>query len=267
MAKTTGLASMAEGRQDVHKIDPRKLKIEPGWNSREPSPELDAHIDMLAQSIAQVGVRTPLKAIFRDGEAFIRSGHCRLAASLRAIEVYGAELKTVPVMAEDRYATDADQVLGQIIDNEGKPLTAFEKAKVYKRLMDLGWDQTSIAAKSGVSQSHVSQVLDMLLLPNNIREMVARGEVSATLAIQTFKACNEDGEEAYKQLKEAVTAAKSEGRQRAKPSDMGEKRDSLKKRLRNAFEGADIQDAGDIVTIRINREDWEDIRADCGHKE
>lgn len=262
MAKTeTGLRSIADSRGEMLRVDPRKLNVEPGWNSREESPELDAHIDMLAQSIKEVGVREPLRVVWKDGQAYVRSGHCRLRGALRAIEHYQSDLKTVPVINEDRYSSDADQVLGQIVDNSGKPLTAFETAKVFKRLMDLGWQAKDIAAKCGKSQAHVSQILDYLLLPANIKEMVLRGEVSATLAIQTYKSLNEDAGATAAKLKEAVDTAHSSGRNRAMPKDMtGEKPVPVRQFVRTIFEGADvIKPDGDdgIVMIRMTMEDWQ----------
>lgn len=269
MAKeTTGLRSIAESRGEMLQIDPRKLKVEPGWNQREEGPDLDAHIDTLAQSIAQVGVREPLRVVWKDGDGYVRSGHCRLRASIRAIEHYKAELKTVPVIAENRYATDADQVCGQIIDNSGKPLTAFETAKVLKKLIDLGWSGQDIAAKIGKSASYVSQVLDLLLLPQNIMDMVKRGEVSATLAIQTYKSLNEDAGAAAAKLREAVGVAQGEGRKRAMPKDMtSDKPQALKAFIRDIFQGADVMkpDGDDgIVVVRMTLEDFEALQARVG---
>lgn len=269
MNDKTGLKSIAEGRSDMHRVDPRKLQVEAGWNQRENTSELATHIDMLAQSIAQVGVREPLRVVWRDGQAFVRSGHCRLAASLRAIEVYKAELKTVPVIGEDRHSTPADQFLGQIIDNSGKPLSAFETAKVYKKLIDLGWAGKDIAAKCGVSQAHVSQVLDYLSLPDNLKAMVISGQVSGTLVIKMLKDANGDAGKVIEQLKEAVGVAASQGRKRAMPKDMqgGEKRPGLRKLLKDAFEGSDvIAPDGDegIVLIRMTTEDFEHVSSALG---
>src|SRR6185369_14107363 len=108
MAKATGIAQFSEGRSDVHRVDPRKLVLVPGFNMREESPELDEHIDELAQSIAEIGVKKPIEVKLEDGKLLVREGHCRTRAAIRAIEVYKADLKTVPVISVDRYASDEE---------------------------------------------------------------------------------------------------------------------------------------------------------------
>src|SRR5882757_2418185 len=145
MAKSTGIAQFSQGSSDVFKIDPRKLFLKPNWNTRDESPELEAHIDMLAQSIAEIGVKEPISVRLEDGKLWVINGHCRTLATLRAIEHYKAEIKTVPVIAEDRYANEADLVLQQIVRNSGKPLTTMEQAKVFKKLLDMGWQQAEIS--------------------------------------------------------------------------------------------------------------------------
>ena len=97
------------------------------------------HIDMLAKSIAEIGVKKPLVVYWEDGKAYVSDGHCRLMAAIRAIEVYKAEIKTVPVVTDDRYANEADRIFGQIVHNQGKPFSQLEQAKVFKKLVDLGW--------------------------------------------------------------------------------------------------------------------------------
>ena len=80
MAKATGIAQFSQGRSDINRIDPRLLVIVPGFNMREESPELDVHIDMLAQSIAEVGVKKPIEVKLEDGKLLVREGHCRARA-------------------------------------------------------------------------------------------------------------------------------------------------------------------------------------------
>lgn len=270
MSNDKGLRSIADTRGEMLRIDPRKLKIETGWNQREEGAELDAHIDQLAQSIAEVGVRNPLKVVWKDGEAYVRSGHCRLRAAIKAIDVYKADLKNVPVIAEERYADEATQMLGQIIDNDGKPLSAFETAKIYKKLVDLGWQHQDIAKKCGKSASHVSQTLDLLLLPKDVKALVNEGKVSTTLAIQTFKANDESSVKTVKQLNQAVETAKSDGRTKAKPSDVngtGKPSGNIRSIVKNAFEGCQVlSKSGEdgIVIIRMSVEDFNEIQASLG---
>lgn len=262
----SSLKELSEGRSDILKIDPRKIRIKEGWNSREETPDLDAHIDMLAQSISQIGVKKPIEVTMENGEPYVTDGHCRVRAALRAIEVYKADLKTIPVIPVDRYSSEADRVASQIIGNSGKPLTSFEQAKVYKKLLDLGWKGVEIASKIGKSPAHVTQVLDLLTLPENIKAMVLRGEVSGTMAIGTLKAANGDAGKAANELKEAVATANTEGRTRAMPKDTvaGAKRVNVGKAVRDAFEYAEIDDSGDThVIITMPIEHFKVLREAC----
>ena len=264
MAKATGIAAFAKGRTDVHRIDPRDLYVKPNWNMREESPELDAHIDQLAQSIAEIGVKEALTVRLEDGKLWVINGHCRYRATMRAIEHYKADVKTVPVQAEDRYANEADLVLSQIIRNSGKPLTIMEQAKVFKKLLDMGWQQADIGKKVGMSGGRVSQILNYLTMPPLVQAAVIAGHVSPSLAQQTVNAA-ETPQAAVVALQAAVDRASSEGR-KVKPADLGTvPSGNLKSQLKQAFDNSDIDCSEEIITqgivsIDMPLEDWEVVR-------
>ena len=263
MAKNTGIAQFSQGRSDIHRVNPRELFLKPNWNMREESPELEAHIDMLAQSIAEIGVKEPITVRMEEGKLWVINGHCRTRAAMRAIEHYKADIKTVPVQAEDRYANDADLVLSQIIRNAGKPLTTMEQAKVFKKLLDMGWNQGDIAKKVGMSGGRISQILDLLSMPASVQNAVIAGHVSPSLAQQTVKAADTPAQ-AAQVLQAAVDAAVSEGR-KVKPADLGAPSGNLKTILKECFENSDIDCSDEIITngivsIDMPLEDWEKVR-------
>lgn len=118
------LKDFAEGRTDVYKIDPRKLKIKEGWNSRDfNDPANIEHVKTLAASIKEVGVKEPLKVNMEDNVPYVTNGECRYRAVMMLIE-QGVEIKSVPVMGEDRFANEADRLFTQFISNSGKPFWA-----------------------------------------------------------------------------------------------------------------------------------------------
>lgn len=262
MAKTTGIAQFSQGKSEVNKVDPRLLVINDGWNTRDESDELSAHIDMLAQSIAEVGVRKPIEVKLEDGKLIVKDGHCRTRAAMRAIEVYKADLKTVPVISVDRYASDEDLILNQIISNSGKPLTSMEEARVYKKLLDMGWNQTDIAKKVGKSNARVSQILDLLTMPQSVQAQVISGAVSASLAAQTVKNA-ETPAQASAALQAAVDSAAAAGRKKVKPGDVAEANGTRKPTFKECFDNSDIDnsdpDSG-YVFIKMPLEDFEVIR-------
>lgn len=261
MAKDTGIAQFSQGKSDVHKVDPRLLIIEDNWNTRDDSPELLEHIDTLAQSIAEIGVKKPIEVKLLKGKLIVRDGHCRTRAVMRAIEHYKAEIKTVPVISVDRYANDADLILNQVISNSGKPLTSLEEAKVYKKLLDMGWNQGDIAKKVGKSNGRISQILAYLEMPASVQAQVASGAISVSLAQQVVKA-SETPAQASQALQQAVKQANSEGR-KVRPSDVGSK-NSLTV-IKEAFDNSDIDCSDEIikegiVSIDMPVEDWNRVR-------
>jgi ParB/RepB/Spo0J family partition protein len=213
MGSKQGLGSVAQSRSDVYHIDPRVIKIEDGWNCRDvAAKETQDHIEALALSITEIGVREPLTVYWQDGSVVVTDGHCRLLAVKLAIS-RGVEIKTVPAKPESRNSNDADRLFSQVVRNSGKPFSALENAKVYGKLLDFGWSQGDIAKKAGISQGRVSQVLALLTMPEPIKQMVAAGEVSASHAQATLSASN--GAKALQVLQDAVAVAKAEGKSKA----------------------------------------------------
>lgn len=209
------LKEISVGRSDVFMIPPDALKVHDGWNSREASdPDNQAHIESLATSIAEGGVKVPLVVYFEDDEIWVADGHCRLAATRLAMS-RGAEIKAIPVKTEGRGASEADRLLLQILDS--KPKTPLERGRVVKRLLDFGWSEAEVAAKSGFSRQYIADVLNLNAAPKDVRELVEDGSVSSTLAIQVLK---EDGARAGTVLREAKTGAAARGKTRATAKDL-----------------------------------------------
>lgn len=261
MAKATGIAQFSQGKSEVFKVDPALLVLEDGWNTRDDNPELLEHIDQLAQSIKEIGVRKPLEVKLTDGKLIVRDGHCRTRAIRRAIEVYKAEIKAVPVISVDRYASEEDLILNQVISNSGKPLTSIEEAKVYKKLLDMGWNQVEIAKKVGKTNGRISQILNLLTMPTQVQNAVASGAVSASLAQQVVNSAATPAE-ASQAVVDAVQQASAEGR-KVKPADVGKK--SAVAEIKQAFENSDIDCSWEIlekgiVSIDMPVEDWEKLR-------
>ena len=225
-----GIADIAMGRSDLYRIDPRTLVVKEGWNCRDVDFDPTNADDLaLALSIAANGVKEPLTVTWQEGQAFVTNGHRRRAAAIYAIEELGAVIPVVPVRTEDRHTNEADHVFSMIVRNSGKPLSPIEQGRVFKRLVELGWSESDIAAKSGMSAVWVRQLLDLQAAPAAVTDLVKDGRVSATLAAERLKKSKGDGEAVAKELTEAVEKAKSEGKERAtakhlrKPKEQPEK--------------------------------------------
>ncbi len=274
MGKTTGLASVSEGRSDIHRINPKLLHVKSGWNSRDfKDPANIEHIETLAKSIAEVGVKEPLTVNWEDGKAYLEDGECRLRATLYAIEFLKADIKTIPCKVGERYSNEADRLFNQHLRNSGKPFSIMESAKLYKRLLDMGWNQGDIAKKAGVSAARISQVLGFNTLPEGVKAMVHNGSVAPSTAMAVVKA---EGTQAEAALKQGLTVAQSEGKTKVMqrhvgeatgevPSSNGTVKVNKANAVKEAFEYADIDDTdNEIVVIKMPVEQFEIIRKVLG---
>src|SRR6266705_434108 len=268
------IKDIAQGRSDIYRVDPKLIQTKEGWNSRDASDPANAeHIATLAASIKEIGVKKPLVCYMENEIVYVTDGHCRLQAVMQLINA-GVEIKTVPVMVEDRFANEADRIFSQIVHNQGKPLTAIEQAKVFKRLIDLGWAQKDIAVKAGMSGGRVSQLLELLTLLLVLQKFITEGKASATMVLATFKKHNGDVALTVAELNGAVAVANEQGRKRAMPKDTGDgegsgegskgsgkgSRSNLKSHLKNLIEAAyangRIDDTENMVTMSIEEADW-----------
>ncbi len=172
-----------QGKRDMYPVDPRKLKVDDAYNVRDmQAKETRDHVAWLKASIIAGGVHTPLEVRLDGKNIFVVAGHCRLAAVLEAIGE-GHEIKTVPCIPEPKGTDEIDRTVNLVISNSGKPLAPLEMAKVVKRLDGYGWSAKQIAERLGwKSVNSVKQHLEMLALPEPVKQHIRAGTVSATTA-------------------------------------------------------------------------------------
>lgn len=261
-------------RKEFYMLDPRKLQLKPDWNSRDFSdPSNIAHVEDLAKSIAENGVREPLKVFLEGDVPYVTNGECRLRAVMLCID-RGIDIKAVPVLAEDRLANEADRLFTQFISNSGKPFGPIENAKLFKRLLDMGWAQQDIAKRTGFSGGRVSQLLELLILPVVLQKFITEGKASATMVLATFKKHNGDVALAVAELSGAVVEAEKQGRKRAMPKDTSDGEDGsegktkaaksnlkshLKAMIEKAYAEERIDDTENMVTMSLSEGDWAEL--------
>lgn len=151
-------------------------RLHPG--KYQPRRRFDAdEIAELVESVRTRGILQPiLVRRIGDGpdEAYeIVAGERRWRAAQQA------QLHQVPVVIKDLSDSDALEVA--LIENlQRQNLTALEEAEGYKRLMDeFGHTQEELAKSLGKSRSHVANTLRLLGLPEEIKELVDEGKLSA----------------------------------------------------------------------------------------
>jgi ParB-like chromosome segregation protein Spo0J len=205
------------GKKDIYRISPSVLKVMDNWNVRKPGPSKDDHVRYLADSIKEVGIKIPLTIRMENDIPYVVDGECRLLGTLLAISE-GADIVSIPVMMEDRYANNEDRVMTMLTCNGGKPLTVPEKAEAFKRLLAYGWDEKKIALKSGVGIQTVRNTLNFSSLDPELQQMVSSGQVSATLVNQVV--ASEGQEQAKDKLRDAVEQSTANGKKKATRKDI-----------------------------------------------
>ncbi|UIJ71841.1 ParB/RepB/Spo0J family partition protein [Aurantimonas sp. HBX-1] len=139
----------------------------------------DGELQDLAASIRNHGVVQPLlvRPISGESDRFeIVAGERRW----RAARLAG--LSEVPVVLRD--IGDRQSLEIAIIENvQRSDLNAVEEAQAYEQLIsDHGYTQSDLADVLGKSRSHVANTLRLLKLPDEVRDMVVSGTLSAGAA-------------------------------------------------------------------------------------
>ena len=155
----------------------RRLPVEMIIASRaNPRRDFDTdHLEELTNSIREKGVMQPLLVRpTEDPNVFeIIAGERRWRAAQRA------GLHEVPVIVRD--VDDKEALELAIIENVQRvDLNPLEEAQGYGQLIEqFDYTQQDLAQVIGKSRSHVANTLRLLKLPQDVRDMLARGELTA----------------------------------------------------------------------------------------
>ncbi len=163
--KGTSLDIPAERQVPISEIRP---------NSRQPRRYFDeTKITELAESIRSQGILQPLvvRKIPQGYELIL--GERRLRAAQRA------KLERVPVIVKE--VSDAESFEMALVENiQREELTPIEEALAYRQLMEeFHLTQEQVAQRVGKSRPVVTNLLRVLNLPEEIRENVDKGTLTA----------------------------------------------------------------------------------------
>ena len=145
--------------------------IEP--NREQPRKDFDEEtLTELAESIRLHGVIQPLIVVEKNGRYQIIAGERRW----RAAKMAG--LKEVPVIIKDYDEKQIAEI--SLIENiQRKDLNPIEEAEAYKKLMeDYGLTQEALSERISKNRSAIANTLRLLKLPEDLRKMVAEGQLS-----------------------------------------------------------------------------------------
>ena len=144
-------------------------------NKEQPRKTFDqTALEELADSIRQHDVLQPLLVRpLPNGAYQLVAGERRWRASRLA------ELKEVPVIIKELTDTEAMEIA--IIENlQREDLNPIEEAEGLQTLIDkCGFTQEEVATSVGKSRPAITNALRLLKLPEDVREMTKKGEISA----------------------------------------------------------------------------------------
>lgn len=151
---------------------------------------VEAELEELSESIRTKGVIQPIlvRPDPSQAEMFeIIAGERRWRAARRA------GLTVIPTVV--REMDDREMLEIAIIENvQRADLNAVEEAEAYKSLIDrFGRTQESVAQQVGKSREHVSNTMRLLQLPEDVREHVREGRLSAGHARALLKTSDPSG--------------------------------------------------------------------------
>ena len=175
-AKTVSKSSeMVSQSSEVSEKGEKMVKInmvEPNRNQPRRNFEEDSLLE-LADSIKQFGVLQPLIVRKQNDYYEIIAGERRW----RAAKLAG--IKEIPVIVKD-YSQQEIVEIALIENIQRENLNAYEEAKAYKSLMDdFGLTQEEVSEKVGKNRSTIANSMRLLDLPDEVVELLVRGELSA----------------------------------------------------------------------------------------
>jgi ParB family chromosome partitioning protein len=155
---------------EILKIDVNKVRPNPFQPRRTFDEE---SLNSLAESIKRSGVLQPILVIKLDDENYqLIAGERRLRAS----KIAGAA--EIPAIVTEM--SREDQLEVAIIENiQRENLNPLDEAAAYKRLLDeFNHTQEELSEILGKSRSHITNMLRLLTLPDDIKDMVKSGKLS-----------------------------------------------------------------------------------------
>jgi len=134
------------------------------------------NLDVLVDSVRQFGLLQPIlvRPVAGEPDAYeIIAGERRWRAAQKA------QLHEVPVVI--RTLDDLDALQLALVENlQRADLSSIDEAQAYRRLIsDFKQTQEEIAHTMGKSRPHIANTLRLLDLPEGVRDMIRRDELSA----------------------------------------------------------------------------------------
>jgi ParB family chromosome partitioning protein len=175
-------ALLGEEAEDYAALDRLRASKEVPVEHLQPNPFQPRHrfdeteMQALVESVKDKGILQPILVRRLEGEG---SHYQIIAGERRWRAAQAAKLHNVPVVI--REFSDEDALEIALVENlQRQDLSPIEEAAGFKRLMDeFSLTQEKVSARVGKSRSHVANMLRLLNLPEEVREMLDDGRLSA----------------------------------------------------------------------------------------
>jgi ParB family chromosome partitioning protein len=204
-AKESGRDDISLTKVTVYAVAPEDLEIEEGWNERDMTPRVRAHIDSIKETIRSGGYIPPLNVRVSGTHVYVREGHCRLTA-IRELIAEGFEIRRV--MVEEVKGNDADDVALMITSDGTLKKTRLEQGRGCKRLISFGWTAKEVAARVGQSLTYVEQNLMLANANSDLHLLLVSESVSYKIALDAIR---KHGDKAGAVLAARLLAASEKG--------------------------------------------------------
>jgi ParB family transcriptional regulator, chromosome partitioning protein len=240
-----GLSALIPGKDDRAREGVREADLSQLRPSRfQPRTDFDAKaLSELAQSIRANGLVQPIVvAPAPDGGFTILAGERRFRAAREA------GLSRVPVVVRP-VPTDAERLELALVENlQREDLNPMEEAAAFGRLREeFHLTQEKIAERVGKERSTVANALRLLKLPQNVRDLVRSGELSAGHAKAILSLSGPDDQSAL--AREIIRRSLSVRQAETRAAGMGEKAPKvLREKRRDPF----TRDAEEKLSRRLH---------------
>ena len=168
----------------------------------------------LAASILSMGQLKPVEVFKVAGQEryVLTDGHRRLRALKVVAEKTGNP--DMLVLATKGSNNDVERLYSQLLSNDGKQNTTYERAKVVGRLLAKGEKPKDIQAKLGLNATDVHNFKVMLSAPEKVLTHLKNDSISGTTVVQIVKDNKGDAEAIEAAVEEAIANAQQEAREK-----------------------------------------------------
>ncbi|WP_260483016.1 ParB/RepB/Spo0J family partition protein [Sphingomicrobium flavum] len=229
------------GESGVQTLPISKIKPNPNQPRRHFDEEA---LGELAASIEAKGVLQPI--LVRP----VEDGYQIIAGERRWRAAQKAQLHEIPALIRNTDKAQTAEIA--IIENvQREDLNAIEEAEAYRELQkEHGYDQAGIAGVVGKSRSHVANLIRLLDLPDDVREMLLRGDITMGHARAALSA-DDPSKLAKIIVKEGLSVRQAEARAKSDQEPERKEKEPVSLSAANADIEALERQLGDMLGLRV----------------